>query len=222
MVLFKIINSKQNIQMPSNNKYEQTSDTAQRMLYEVVWRMATITEHKQKFKAPLGDIEVKFKNYDEAVEFIYTNQVILENCEEANTHLDNFTEWLFDNSDGMGEGDYIKLMDVCKYLKETAQTNKDDVYLSVAIGLACKHMMLLDEKLKNMSEKKQKKEKKKAVKWNKLEMVIADGMKNTPERPIDEFLEDIQYISYSNINLSFEENCKYVKDIGMALYNRSR
>jgi ribosomal protein L24 len=207
--------------MPSQNKHEQIKATSKKMLYDVCGRMGAVCDFKMDYKSQLGDIEVKFDNYDNACEFIEYCRLMVKYCKDANKYLDDYMEWLFDNSDGMPEGVYVEQMDICKKLKDVSMENKDEEYITVQMGIACNQMMALNNKLANMSEKKRNKIKKKPVKWDKLKAFIDITIEENPDAPIEDFFEELKWISYSKINLTFEGDVKYVRDIGMALYNKT-
>jgi hypothetical protein len=197
-------------------------DTAEEMLYEVLRRMAEVCSFKTTYNSQLVDLKPKFDNHFEAHKFIADCKHMLTFCEEADKHLDEYTEWLFDNTPDMPEGEYVKQMDICKKLKEILVKNRDYQYIEHQLAIACNVMVNLSKKMEKMKEKKKKKEQKKPVVWDKLEVFIHMVMKHEPDAPIEDFYDQLQYISYSQVNVAFNGNVKYVRDIGGAMYNQTK
>ena len=197
-------------------------DTAEKMLYEVASRMAEVCSFKTTYQSQLVDLKPKFDNYFEALKFIDGCKTMLTYCEEADKHLDKYTEWLFDNTDNMPEGEYVKQMNICKKLKDISVHNRDYHYIEHQMAIACNVMLNLSKKLNKMKEKKKKKEQKKPVVWDKVQVFIRIIMEDSPDAPIEDFYDELQYISYSKVNITFAGDVKYVRDIGGAIYNQTK
>ena len=197
--------------------------TAEQMLYQVAGRMRAICNFKNDYHSQLEDLKPQFDNLREAVEFIEHCKTMLTYCEEADEHLDKYMEWLFDNSDGMPEGEYIKQMDLCKQLKETLEDNEDSHHIENQLAIACIVIEDLNQKIGKMKEKKRKKELKKPMVWDKLKVFIRITMERiSPDTPIEVFYDELKYISYGEVNITFDEDVKYVRDITGYISNQTR
>lgn len=181
------------------------------MMQDAFGRLASIDRFKEDFKDQLGGIEVKFDRFSDACEFVYICDFMMRYCEEAQKYLDDYTDWLFENGDKMNEGLYLEQMNLCKKAKEFSQANEDYNHFLIQAGIASQY---LNKKGKKLAKKN------KPVKWNKLEAFITMA-KGRPDTPIEDFFEELKFISYSKIDITFDENVKYVRDIDTTMYRQT-
>lgn len=140
-----------------------------------------------------------------------------ETIKNLYSDIDDISEYLFDNTDYIEEGKYLKYMNTIKQIRDRLKSD-DEKYIQLNIMVANysmkKAIAIIDDIAKDDMEKAIEVHNKTKVKFNKLHNLIAIVKEDAPIMTLEYFYEEyVNFLSYLPIEFYYNDDQKIVEDL---------
>jgi len=141
-----------------------------------------------------------------------------ETIKNLYSDIDDIGEYLFDNTDNIEEGKYLKYMNSIKEIRDKLKSDNDERYIQINIMVANYSMKKLEDIIDDIAEDDIEKAKEvyenTKVKFNKLHNLIAMTKEEMPIMTLKDFYEEyVNFLSYLPIEFYYNDGQRTVKDL---------
>jgi len=220
-------------QMDIDNMDDTEFELNNDQLFHNILELFRDVEHfKKYFFTNLYNIDTKYDDLAQAALFVSEGEEMIKAINKLYKNLDEYANFLFDNTDRMKENDYIEKMDNLKIIKSRFDEEKDKSHLQVNILIAKIATEAAMGKIKKKKSNKGKSMKKlnkiycsTPLKYNKLEILLNHFKVERPNMTIKDFFQILNFSCYgiSGIRTNDYDNNQTIEEIndinGIDIYN---
>ena len=174
-----------------------------KLFYSMIELFRDIEHFKKYFFSNLHNIDIKWNDLTEPAFFVNEGDKIINLIDKLYEKLDEYANFLFDNTDRMKENEYIEAMNHIKKFKTMLDKNKDKDNIKINLVIA---KAATEEKMEKINSKKsnkgisnkklQKKYSSTPLKYNKIEILLKYFKAKHPDMPVSAFFKFICFSCY--------------------------
>jgi len=192
------------------------NETMENKMENIINNLLELKKFKTYFDKELRELDICYELRYCGM-FLKLSIETKETIKKLYSDIDDISEYLFDNTDNIEEGKYLKYMNTIKQIRDRLKSDDDEKYILINFMVANysmnKEIAIIDDIAKDDIEKRQMYDTTN-VKFNKLHNLIAIVKEDVPIMTLEYFYEEyVKFLSYLPIEFYYNDGQRIVEEL---------
>ena len=192
------------------------NETMENKMENIINNLLELKKFKTYFDKELRELDICYELRYCGM-FLKLSIETKETIKKIYSDIDDISEYLFDNTDNIEEGKYLKYMNTIKQIRDRLKSDDDEKYILINFMVANysmnKEIAIIDDIAKDDIEKRQMYDTTN-VKFNKLHNLIAIVKEDVPIMTLEYFYEEyVKFLSYLPIEFNYNDGQRIVEEL---------
>jgi len=192
------------------------NETMENKMENIINNLLELKKFKTYFDKELRELDICYELRYCGM-FLKLSIETKETIKKLYSDIDDISEYLFDNTDNIEEGKYLKYMNTIKQIRDRLKIDNDEKYILINFMVANysmnKEIAIIDDIAKDDIEKRQMYDTTN-VKFNKLHNLIAIVKEDVPIMTLEYFYEEyVKFLSYLPIEFYYNDGQRIVEEL---------
>jgi len=192
------------------------NETMENKMENIINNLLELKKFKTYFDKELRELDICYELRYCGM-FLKLSIETKETIKKLYSDIDDISEYLFDNTDNIEEGKYLKYMNTIKQIRDRLKSDDDEKYILINFMVANysmnKAIAIIDDIAKDDIEKRQMYDTTN-VKFNKLHNLIAIVKEDVPIMTLEYFYEEyVKFLSYLPIEFDYNDGQRIVEEL---------